>query len=143
MDCLQPKELATKLRAAGYKVTPQRMAVYAALAAVDVHPTAEMLFADIHSQYPNMSFATVYKTLNVLSDVGVVRRLDMGEASSRFDATMVPHSHVQCIKCGKVFDVCDLSQNILEEQVKEETGVAVTKHDFYFYGLCAECQQIK
>lgn len=141
MTCLQPKELATKLRTAGYKVTPQRMAVYAALAQDDRHPTAEMLYANIHVQHPNMSFATVYKNLGVLSDVGVVRRLDMGEGSFRYDATMFTHNHAQCTKCGQVFDVYNLPPDVLKSAVADETGMKVMKQDLYFYGLCKKCQQ--
>ena len=141
MAVLTTQELATKLRSAGCKATPQRLAVYNALAASRQHPTAENIYVVLREKHPNMSFATVYKALNVLSDSGVVRRLDLGESSIRYDAFVQHHNHAQCVQCGKVFDVCNLPQDALEAQVQAETGVDVTRHDFYFYGLCSACRK--
>lgn len=141
MALFTTQELATKLRAAGCKATPQRLAVYKVLAASRQHPTAENIYAVLREKHPSMSFATVYKALNVLTDIGVVRRLDLGESSIRYDAIVQHHNHVQCVKCGKVFDVCTLPPDALEAQVQAETGVDVTQHEFYFYGLCSACKK--
>lgn len=139
MEFLKSQDLAIKLRSAGYKATPQRLLIYEVLASTREHPTAESIYNIIHPTHPNISFATVYKALDVLSDIGVVRRLNTGEVSTRFDVAGQPHSHAQCLKCGKVFDVYNLSADVLENQVAAQIGMNVKNHEFYFFGICNGC----
>ena len=105
---LNSQQLSEVLRANGYKVTPQRLAVYEALAATKSHPTAEMLFSVLQPNYPSMSFATVYKTVEILHKINVIQILNTGEDSMRYDADTSIHHHIQCISCGRVDDLNDL-----------------------------------
>ena len=82
---LQAKEVTQILRAHGYKVTPQRLAVYHALARTTAHPQAETLYAELLPLYPTMSLATVYKTLGILCEVGLAQELNVGEDAYRYD----------------------------------------------------------
>ena len=70
---LNNQELTALLRQNGYKVTPQRLAVYEALANTKQHPSAEMLFGTLQPKYPSMSFATVYKTVEILNKLGLIQ----------------------------------------------------------------------
>lgn len=70
---LNNQELTAVLRQNGYKVTPQRLAVYEALANTKQHPSAEMLFGTLQPKYPSMSFATVYKTVEILNRLGLIQ----------------------------------------------------------------------
>ena len=72
------------LRSNGFKVTPQRLAVYEALANTKEHPNAEMIFNGLQATYPTMSLATVYKTIDILHEIGLVQILNAGEDSFRF-----------------------------------------------------------
>ena len=83
---LTSQELTNLLRERGYKVTPQRLAVYEALADETWHPNAEMLFNKLQPKFPAMSFATVYKTVEILHDINVIQILNTGEDSFRYDA---------------------------------------------------------
>ena len=78
-------DIAQKLREEGYKVTPQRIAIYNVLYAENNHPTAEMIYQSLREDHPSMSLATVYKTMEIFERIGLVRFLDLGDDCSRYD----------------------------------------------------------
>ncbi len=132
------------LREKRIKVTPQRMAVYAVLRETRRHPNVEMIYQKLKPTYPAMSLATVYKTVDVLNKVGLIQELNVGEGGLRYDATIKPHPHVYCEKCGKVADVEGFSMDNLHEEsllkkIQEETGYNLSSVQLYFYGKCPEC----
>lgn len=134
-------ELAKILRDNGCKVTPQRLAVYDMLSHTTEHPTAEMIYQKVKEQYPTMSFATVYKSVEIFSKLGVIQVLNTGEDSFRYDAKTSGHPHIKCTKCGRVNDVSHLDARAVESLVENETGFKVNGHQFYFYGICPDCQK--
>src|SRR3954466_7279437 len=93
------------VRAAGLKVTPQRMAIVRELAGDESHPTAQELFDRLRPGLPTMSFATVYNTLDALSAAGLCAAMSLSPGSGRFDPNMMPHHHAVCDSCGAVRDV--------------------------------------
>jgi Fur family peroxide stress response transcriptional regulator len=134
-------ELAKILRDNGCKVTPQRLAVYDMLSHTTEHPTAEMIYQKVKEQYPTMSFATVYKSVEIFSKLGIIQVLNTGEDSFRYDAKKSEHPHIKCTKCGRVNDVSHLDARAVESLVENETGFKVNGHQFYFYGICPDCQK--
>ena len=114
---LTMSEVTDILRQNKKKVTPQRLAVYAALAATKEHPTAETLYKELRPNYPTMSLATVYKSLDAFCEIGIVRELNVGEEAFRYDADISPHPHVRCIACDKVADVPITSLPALDKNV--------------------------
>lgn len=140
---LTSQELTVLLRGHGYKVTPQRLAVYEALAEELWHPNAEMLYNKLQPRFPAMSFATVYKTVEILNDIHVIRILNTGEDSYRYDANLSDHHHLRCLKCGSVTDAYggeDAARQVLEE-VSVKSGYEIKAHRFYFYGVCPKCRE--
>ena len=131
---------AMSLRDKGFKVTPQRLAIYSVLASTKAHPSAEMIFNDLQALYPTMSLATVYKTIDILREIGLVQILNAGEDCFRYDANTQPHPHVRCTCCGRVDDIMDLSTDSLEAQAASETGYQIEAHQYYFFGVCPSCQ---
>ncbi|HMI89441.1 MAG TPA: Fur family transcriptional regulator [Polyangiaceae bacterium] len=93
------------VRAAGLKLTPQRMAIVKELASDETHPTAQEIFERLRPGLPTMSFATVYNTLGALSSAGLCAGMSLSPGSGRFDPNMTPHHHVVCDVCGAVRDV--------------------------------------
>src|SRR3954451_21490885 len=93
------------VRAAGLKLTPQRMAIVRALAADTSHPTAQELFERLRPALPTMSFATVYNTLDALASAGLCVALSLSPGPARFDPNMEAHYHAVCDRCGLVRDV--------------------------------------
>lgn len=141
---LTSQELTTLLRERGYKVTPQRLAVYEALADETWHPNAEMLFNKLQPKFPAMSFATVYKTVEILHDIQVIQILNTGEDSYRYDADISEHHHLRCLKCGEIADamVGTEAAKQLTQEVEKESGYAINGRQFYFFGLCPKCRQL-
>jgi len=95
------------LEAAGLRPTPQRLAVYDQLAAMDRHPTAEEVFRAVRPRSPRISLATVYKALEALVAVGAADRLGAESASgpARYDARGDLHYHFRCLRTGAIHDL--------------------------------------
>lgn len=102
----------------GCRLTPQKVAIFKALAENDCHPFAEDLHKNLKADYPNMSLATVYKNLAKFVRMGIAHELDFGEGRSRFDANMNDHCHVVNLDKNEVKDY-QLNE-ITENQVKEK-----------------------
>jgi len=138
---LKSVELAKILRSNGCKVTPQRLAVYDALAKTKEHPTAEAVYKKIKPIYPTMSYATVYKSVEILNKLKVIQVLNTGEDSFRYDADISEHSHIQCTVCGRVDDIRPLQVAQLQEEVANDTNYEIESQQLYFYGICPHCQK--
>lgn len=122
-----------KMRGRGYKATPQRIAVLEALAA-DQHQSLE----EIRDRCPEVGLVTVYRTLDLLGQLGLVRRLDLGDGS-RYELAESHHHHLICEDCGDIseFDKCPINSALLPS---EDSGFEVHSHSLEVYGRCAECR---
>lgn len=123
------------------KLTPQRMAVYIYLQSTKEHPSAETIYKFLHTDYPTMSLATVYKALKTLTKVNLITELNVGEGNFRYDANVSPHPHIQCTSCGKVDDIEGIFFNDLNDKIKKYTDYEVTSNKIYFYGICKNCKE--
>lgn len=130
-----------KLKHIGVRLTPQRHAILSYLLETITHPTADEIFKEIESQFPNMSVATVYNNLKVFKEAGLVRELTYGDASSRFDGNMTDHYHCICIACGRIVDFDHPPIVNLELEAQETTGFSISSHRLEFYGTCDRCQK--
>ena len=140
---LTPSEVTDILRRNKKKVTPQRLAVYAALADTTEHPTAETLYKELRADYPTMSLATVYKSLDAFCEIGIVRELNVGEEAFRYDADISPQPHIRCMSCDRVADVPITALPALDKNVASVTGYRIVSQQMYFFGYCPECQKKK
>ena len=134
-------DIRTKFKAQGLKVTPQRAAIYKALAETTSHPTAEALYQQVAQDYPMMSPNTVYYTLSTLIDAGLVKEVNYWHDRSRFDANVTPHHHLICLGCRAIFDLEDRALNQLPHKSNIPKDFQVLSHQVEFYGLCAACQK--
>lgn len=140
---LTPIELTVKLRENGYKVTPQRLAIYDVLEKNDEHPSAEVIYKKLRPKYPSMSFATVYKTVEILNKIDVIQILNTGEDSNRYDANVSKHYHIQCTECGKIENIEATEIPGAQESIVKNTGYSLSGEQVYFYGVCPMCQRKK
>lgn len=124
----------------GYRVTPQRVAIYEYLAGTDSHPSAEDIFNHIERQYPMVSPATVYKTLELFTRLGVISELGFGDGPSRFDGNPHTHINLQCVECRRIYDI---DAEILSEVAAraKQSGFQVLGGRHEFYGVCPDCQR--
>ena len=122
-----------KMRGRGYKVTPQRVAVLRALAS-EQHQSLE----GIRARCPGVGMVTVYRTLDLLGSLGLVRRLDLGDGA-RYELAEDHHHHMICESCGDIseFDQCPLDPTLLPTH---EPGFEVRSHSVEVYGRCASCK---
>lgn len=122
-----------RLRGGGYKVTPQRRAVLEAIAA-EQHQSME----EIRGRCPGVGLVTVYRALELLSGLGLVRRLDLGDGP-RYELAEDHHHHLICEGCGRVseFEKCPLN---LAQLPQVESGFEVRAHSLEVYGTCAACK---
>jgi Fur family peroxide stress response transcriptional regulator len=133
--------LASIFREKKLKLTPQRIAVYKYLQSTNEHPSAETIYKALQPEYPTMSLATVYKALKTLVEVDLVQELNVGEGNFRYDGKICPHSHIQCLNCGKVDDVEGICFTDLNDKVKNLTDYDIVTNQIYFYGVCKSCKQ--
>jgi Fur family peroxide stress response transcriptional regulator len=133
-----------KLKEAGHRITPQRLAILKIIAESPNHPSAESIFGQVKVNFPTSSMATVYKTLSVLKELGEVLQLEFSGDFNRYDGNRpVPHPHLICIKCKKIVDPTLDSISDMTQKLMAETGYTILSHRLDFYGVCPQCQGIE
>jgi len=133
--------LTESLRLAGMRLTPQRLAICKLLSESDAHPTAQQIYDDLRPDYPSMSLATVYNTLDVLTGLGVVNSLgSAGDDAIHYDADTAPHVNLACIACHRVIDLPSQYVPALDQEVADNSGYHLLGARVMYYGLCPECQ---
>ncbi|MDX8289061.1 peroxide-responsive transcriptional repressor PerR [Metabacillus indicus] len=137
----QLKEALDTLKQTGVRITPQRHAILEYLIQSMTHPTADDIYKSLESKFPNMSVATVYNNLRVFREVGLVKELTYGDASSRFDFVTTEHYHVICEKCGKIVDFHYPGLDEVEHLASHVTGFKVSHHRMEIYGVCGPCEK--
>ncbi|MGZ4112938.1 MAG: Fur family transcriptional regulator [Tumebacillaceae bacterium] len=128
------------LKSRGIRLTPQRQIILQFLKETDDHPTAEQVYQKIGEQFPGISLATVYNTLKMLKELGVIRELSYGDMSSRYDGNDSEHAHLVCECCNHVFDISCPPQEALQTEEIVASGFSIRAHRLEFYGTCASCQ---
>ncbi|WP_341300416.1 peroxide-responsive transcriptional repressor PerR [Lysinibacillus sp. FSL H8-0500] len=128
------------LKITGVRITPQRHAILEYLIQSMAHPTADEIYKALEGKFPNMSVATVYNNLRVFREVGLVKELTYGDASSRFDFVTNDHYHMICECCGKIVDFHYPGLDEIEHFASQVTGFDVHSHRLEIYGTCPSCK---
>ena len=124
------------------KFSRKREALYNALRATTVHPTAEWLYAALRPEYPDLSLGTVYRNLKKFCAEGKARSVGVINGQEHFDGDTSAHSHFVCDCCGRVLDIFEpLVDTETLERIEAEHGFTITKEDLLFGGVCAECKE--
>lgn len=126
------------LKSKGLRVTPQRFAVYANLLARSDHPTAEQMLKDMNLNSPISSQATIYSSLQVLREVGLVREVLLEEGISRYDANMEKHHHFLCSNCGAIEDIPANQFEVLDLS-RLRPGLKAESYEITVSGVCDRC----
>jgi Fur family peroxide stress response transcriptional regulator len=123
------------------RLTPQRMAVCKLLIESDVHPTATMIYDELRPQFPSLSLATIYNTLDTLVSLGAVNVLGhAGDDHVHYDAEMEPHVNLACIACHRIIDIPSDYVQQLDSEISRASGYKLLGARVLYYGLCPECQ---
>ena len=131
--------LLEKYRHLNIKLTPQRLAILSYLNGNKSHPSAEDIYRAVQKEFPTMSFATVYNTLDALKNKGNVQELKIDPDKKRYDPNSAKHHHLICIKCKKIIDIHkDFSLNLTRELTR---GFDILGNSIEFYGKCSKCRK--
>lgn len=132
--------LREALEANGQRFTEQRAAVYRYLLATTSHPSADDVFTSVRAEIPDISLATVYKSLETLVGCGLAVKLTYGDGSARYDGRTDPHHHARCLICGCVLDLPGRLDVTALERLGPVQGFAVEGYRLELVGTCAGCQ---
>ena len=131
--------LKSVCRQAGMRVTHQRLEIFREVANTGEHPNAEQVFQGVRERLPTVSLDTVYRTLWVLVDLGLIKTMSPGRRRTRFDANLDPHHHFVCIRCGYTRDFYseDFNALIPPDSVQEYGDIQQTQ--VVVSGMCNRC----
>ncbi len=119
----------------------QRELVFQTVLQNPIHPTADAVYEQVRRENPKISLGTVYRNLNFLSEMGMLRKISMPVGSDRFDGRLDEHYHMACTCCGRGFDVECGALEELDHQLLETQGFQVQKRHLLLTGLCKDCQE--
>ena len=121
------------------RMTRQRRLLLGELRSCHGHPTADDLYAALRRKMPSISLGTVYRNLEVLSQAGLIRRLDLGGGQMRFDGRLDRHDHLRCVQCGAIRDLEGKSLAHLMAEV-DAHGFKILGYTLEFEGICRACR---
>ena len=141
-----------RFRGCGYRMTVPRQAILDVLSRTSRHLSAEDIYMTAHKIYPNVGLTTVYRTVELLVQMGLVFKFDFGDGRARYELSEGPkgerhHHHLVCKNCGRVIDYTDFIDEEVELLNQTEKGLSkkydfdITNHLIQFHGLCSECKK--
>jgi len=137
------ENIISKYKDKGIRLTPQRIAILKFLEGNTDHPAAEDIYRKVRRRYPTISFATVYNTLQTLTEKGDLLEITIDPTRRHYDPNTTPHHHIVCTDCNEIMDVfVDYSDVLtLPSYVLREFKPVGNHVDFY--GVCRKCQKKK
>jgi len=132
-------DLPTALRSRGMRVTPQRVLLHRALMEIDRHVTADELLESVADRLPNVSLPTIYATLELLEELGMVRRVQRA-GTTLFDPRIEPHHHLVCTVCGSMEDLDSRLDTVALERAAAKRGFEHERIEAVVHGRCASCR---
>jgi len=131
--------IIAKFHEKGFKVTPQRLAICDYVLSNKDHPTTDLVYIEIKRKYPTISLATVYQTLHLLTNIGVLQELNLNDRISRYDPKTAPHINIICKNCGRVEDYETEDVKRLWYKIVEGLGFEPIGQRIDVYRNCDQC----
>jgi Fur family peroxide stress response transcriptional regulator len=132
--------LVEKFKRKRLNITPQRLGIFKILEGNSMHPSAENIYNEIKKIYPTISFTTVYKTLEVLEEIGEISEVTIDAERKHYDPNTAVHHHIICLKCNKISDIKKDYRNLrLPREILGE--FTPSSYQISFYGICKKCQR--
>ena len=143
-----------RFRGSGYRMTAPREAILAILGSTDEHLSARDVFLKVQETCPSCGLNTVYRTLELMAQMGMLTRFDFGDGQSRYElsrehGSKSHHHHLVCIKCRRIVDYTDFIKDEVDLIRKTESGLSkkfgfkIMDHEIIFQGVCPRCQKDK
>ncbi|MBX4161717.1 ferric iron uptake transcriptional regulator [Priestia megaterium] len=139
------ERIKQQLHSASYKLTPQREAtVRVLLEHEEDHLSAEDVYLLVKEKSPEIGLATVYRTLELLTELKIVDKINFGDGVSRYDLRQEGaahfHHHLVCMECGSVDEIQEDLLEDVEEIVEKQWHFKIKDHRLTFHGICHRCQ---
>jgi len=135
-------DIASKLSEQGYRLTPQRMMILSAIENSDDHISAEEIYTQVLAKYPHVNISTVYRTLELLKQLGLVTETDLGGGRVRYHpADKGHHHHLVCTECGAIIDLDESLLASLESTLLREYKFSADLRHLAIFGRCANCSK--
>lgn len=141
MESKEQADFKNICHAAGVKFTQQRMIIYRELANNPNHPDAEAVFKNVRSQLGNISLDTVYRTLWLFKDMGLITSLGPSRERMRFDPNLTPHHHFICTECGLISDINSEAVDTSDIQASVKSIGNIGRLQINIHGVCHECER--
>ena len=138
---MKNQQLIAKLREKGFRVTPQRLAICEFVLSSKKHPTVEQVYKVVQKEHPTISLATVYQTLHLLAEIGMLQELGFSNGCSRYDPNNSPHINIICKNCGKIQDYESESVRKFLSQITEELKRTLIVQHLEIYTYCDQCEK--
>ena len=140
---LTEKKIYSVLRQHGYKLTPQRRAVVQVVTSSNDHLTPNDINEKIRDIYPGTGLVTIYRTLEILTELGLICEVHSGGSCRSYTmGSRQHHHHLICSGCGTVVDFTGYYLDGLEKNLSEDSGFRIDGHLLEFIGLCRKCQEV-
>jgi Fur family ferric uptake transcriptional regulator len=135
----------------GYRLTAPRKEIITILSQNNNHPSIEEIYLNVHKKYPSIGITTVYRTLDLLVNMGLVHKFDFGEGKARFELIDHPdgighHHHLICVECKKIINYTDfIDKEVIlfkkiENRLSKKYNFEINNHIIEFYGTCEDCK---
>ena len=122
-----------------YRMTRQREVILEEIRRAKIHPSADEVYDMVRKRLPRISLGTVYRNLEILSELGEIQKLELGGDIKRFDWDPKKHYHVRCLKCGRVDNAPIAPLREIEDELYGATVYTIIGHRLEFEGLCPRC----
>lgn len=135
-------EIIDKLRERECRITPQRVAILKILLDSCDHPSVEEVYEQVRINFPTTSLATVYKTVNLLKEIGEILEIGFADGSNRYDGNKpYSHPHLICTNCRKIVDPQVTQLDEITAELATASGYRIESHQIDFFGVCPTCQK--
>lgn len=125
-----------------FRMTRQRRVILEELRKRNDHPSADELYERVRAHLPRISLGTVYRNLEILTELGEIQTLELSSSMKRFDGIPMKHYHIRCVQCGRVDDAPIAPLNQIEDELYGATVFTIIGHRLEFTGLCPKCSKL-
>ena len=134
-------EIESNLKKKGLSITAQRRLIIAEILCCGSHFDTESLAARMYSRHKHTARATVYRTIKILADAGIIKRGMLGENHSHYEFVEQDHGHFVCSSCGKIIELsCPTLKDFLEN-VSKSHDFSIDHHSIELFGMCRACMR--
>ncbi len=135
------KSAGEELRRKGYKLTGPRLAIISYLAGEKGHPDMQEILEGLRSEYPAIGMATVYRTVDLLLELGILRAVTLKNNHLRYEVNRSGdhHHHLVCRGCGQIIEFGSCNFQLMAREIEKVTRFRIEEHSLEAYGLCPHC----